>query len=159
MGRFKQENGERNLLLVLANMTKSRIEVRKWIDLLTGLLRAEGRDKEVGPALCNKNGYMLERWKLNGELHSVLIKLQQTEKGLIPLSLDVEARFNVHRSFRRGATTRAKEVGVGEETIEMNNRWRKWQSKQGSLPSLPMLQLYVEINQALKSKLRFSSSL
>jgi hypothetical protein len=102
---------------------------------------------------------MLERWKLNGELHSMLLKLQQTGEVTIPNSIDIEERFNVYRSFRRGATTRAKEQGVDESTIEMNNRWRKWQNKQGSLPNLPMSQLYVELSQALTSKLRFSSSL
>ena len=61
--------------------------------------------------------------------------------------------------FVGGATTRAKERKVDESVIEMNNRWRKWQNKQGSLPNLPMSQLYVEITQALSTKLRFSSSL
>ena len=78
---------------------------------------------------------------------------------LIPSDIEVDERFNVYRSFRRGATTRAKEQGVAEPTIEMNNRWRKWQNKQGSLPNLPMTQLYVEISQGLVSKLRFSLSL
>ena len=77
----------------------------------------------------------------------------------MPSGADVDRRFNVYRSFRRGATTRAKEQGVDEPTINMNNRWRKWQNKQGSLPNLPMSQLYVEISQALTSKLRFSKSL
>ena len=159
MGRFKQETGERNLIIVLANITKGGINIRKWVDLLSGLLKAEGRENEVGPALCSDNGYMIERWRLNGELHSIMTKLRESGKGLIPAGIDIDSRFNVYRSFRRGATTRAKEQGVDEPTIEMNNRWRKWQNKQGSLPNLPMSQLYVEISQALTSKLRFSSSL
>jgi hypothetical protein len=159
MGRFKQESGERNLLIVLANKTKGGLEVRKWVDLLTGLLKAEGKGSEVGPALCNEDGYLLERWRLNGELHSMLTRVQHSRGVLIPDSIDIEDRFNVYRSFRRGATTRAKEQGVDEQTIEMNNRWRKWQNKQGSLPNLPMSQLYVELSQALTSKLRFSASL
>jgi hypothetical protein len=159
MGRFKQETGERNLIMVLANETKSGLKIRKWVDLLTGLLKAEGKDSEVGPAICNKDGYMMERWTLNGELHSALTKVQEEGDGLIPSSMVVDERYNIYRSFRRGATTRAKEQGVDEPTIEMNNRWRKWQNKQGSLPNLPMTQLYVEISQALASKLRFSASL
>ena len=43
--------------------------------------------------------------------------------------------------------------------FEQFNRWRKVQNKQGGLPNLPMSQLYVEITQALSSKLRFSKSL
>jgi hypothetical protein len=159
MGRFKQETGERNLILVLANKTRSDLEIRKWIDLLTTLLRVEKRNEEVCPAICNDDGFMMESWKLNGEFHEAVKRVQDSSPGLIPSSIDVEARYNVYRSFRRGATTRAKEQGVDEATIEMNNRWRKWQNKQGSLPNLPMSQLYVEITQVLTSKLRFSSSL
>jgi hypothetical protein len=156
MGRFKQESGERNLIMVLANETKSRLKIRKWVDLLSGLLQVEGRSGEVGPAICDKDGTVLERWKLNGELHAMLSKVQSLDNNLIPLNVKVEERFNIYRSFRRGATTRAKEQGIDEATIEMNNRWRKWQNKQGSMPNLPMTQLYVEISQALGSKLRFS---
>ena len=159
MGHFKQETGERNLIIVLANETKGGLEIRKWVDLLTGLLKAEGKEKETGPALCNKDGYMIERWKLNGEFHSVLNKVQSSGSGIIATDVVVDERFNVYRSFRRGATTRAKEQGVDEPTIEMNNRWRKWQNKQGGMPNLPMTQLYVEISQILTSKLRFSLSL
>ena len=158
-GRFKEETGERNLVIVLANVTNGGLEIRKWIDLLTGLLKEEGREKEVGPALCNEDGNMLERWKLNGELHKALSKLRGSGRGGIPAGIDIDERFNVYRSFRRGATTRAKEQGVDETTIEMNNRWRKWQNKRGSMPNLPMSQLYVEISQVLASKLRFSQSL
>ena len=159
MGRFKQETGERNLLIVLVNITSSGLEIRKWVDLLTGLLKAEGKGLETGPALCNKDGYMLEKGRLNGEFHAALVKVQSTSPGLISNDIEIDDRFNVYRSFRRGATTRAKEQGVDEPTIEMNNRWRKWQNKQGGMPNLPMTQLYVEISQVLTSKLRFSKSL
>jgi hypothetical protein len=40
----------------------------------------------------------------------------------IPSSIHIEERFNVYHSFKRGATTRAKEQGVDKPTIEMNNR-------------------------------------
>jgi hypothetical protein len=102
---------------------------------------------------------MMERWKVNGELHAIMSRVQEVRGDIVSPSIKVEERFNVYRSFRRGATTQAKEQGVDESYIDMNNRWRKWQNKQGSLPNLPMSQLYVEITQALKSKLTFSKSL
>ena len=125
MGRFKWETGERNLIMVLANITKSGLMIRKWVDLLTGLLRAEGKGRDVRPALCNKNGYMMERWVINGELRLALEKVQSEYDNLIPKSINVDKCYNIYHSFRRGATTRAKEQGVDETTIEMNNRWRK----------------------------------
>ena len=102
---------------------------------------------------------MLERWRLNGEYHAVMSKLQTLHPTVVNKDVDVGKKFNVYRSFRQGATTQAKEREVSEATIEMNNRWRKVQLKQGSLPKLPMTQLYVEITQALTSKLRFSKAL
>jgi hypothetical protein len=102
---------------------------------------------------------MLERWRLNCEYHAIMIRVQNRCPTLIAKDIEVEKKFNVYRSFRRGATTQAKEQGVSESTIALNNRWRKVQLKQGSLPKLPMSQLYTEISQALTSKLRFSKAL
>ena len=66
---------------------------------------------------------------------------------------------SIHRSFRRGATTRAKEMKLSDKLVDMNNRWRKVQEKSGGLPSLPMSELYVEVSQALGSKVAFSEIL
>ena len=158
MGRFKNETGERNLVLVLANETNGGLKVRKWVDRFTALLKLEDRGSSTGPAICDEAGMVIARSVINDELHSVLSLLQTTTQ-VIPADIIVTEKFNIHRSFRRGATTRAKEQGVDEPTIELNNRWRKVQNCQGGLPNLPMSQLYVEITQALTSKLRFSKSL
>ena len=159
MGRFKNETGERNLLMVLANKTRSGLRIRHWVDKLSELLKSEGRGLEPGPAVCNPDGYCMESWRLNEELHSVLERLRDESPLIIPSDIVISESFNIRRSFRRGATTRAKEQGVNETTIELNNRWRKVQNSQGNVPRLPMSQLYTEITQALTSKLRFSNSL
>ena len=101
MGRFKQETGERNLIIVLANVTSGGLEIRKWVELLIRLLESEGREGEVGPALCNDNGYMIEKWRLNGELHSILSIVQERNRDVIPMETEVDNRFNVYRSFLR----------------------------------------------------------
>ena len=159
MGRFKNETGERNLVMVLANETISGLKIRYWVDKFSELLKSEGRGNEPGPAVCNGDGYCMESWRLNEELHLVLERLRAISPSLIPADIDIGESFNIRRSFRRGATTRAKEQGVNEATIELNNRWRKVQNSQGNVPRLPMSQLYTEITQALTSKLRFSYSL
>jgi hypothetical protein len=89
----------------------------------------------------------------------VLQKIQLTSPDLLEQSLDVERKYKVFRSFCRGATTRAKELKVGEDAVNMNNRWRKVQSKSGTMPNLPMSDLYTEIKQALLTRLRFSKCL
>ena len=159
MGRFKNETGERNLIIILTNITKGGIYIRKWVEALANMLLTEGRHKTVGPAICDKNGFQIEMWKLNVELQSMIHKIKETNPILIPDGIVIDERFKLYRSFRRGATTRAKEKEVPEPIIEMNNRWRKFQNKQGSLPNLPMSQLYTDIRHSFKSKLRFSQSI
>ena len=159
MGRFKNKTGERNLLLVLSNKTNGGIEVRKWVDCFTANLGMEGKGKTTGPSVCDKNGIILQQSVVNEELHAILSVVQMTTTDIIPSDIVISEKFNTCRSCQRGATTRAKEQGLDEVTIELNNWWRKVQNSQGSLPNLPMTQLYVESTQALTSKMRFSKSL
>ena len=159
MGRFKGETGERNVLLVLANKTQGGLEIRRWLERLIELLIREGREGKVGPAFCDRRGFLFDRWRLNGVLRESLKSIQARRSDMIGRDIDVDDKFSIHRSFRRGATTRAKELKVPEATIEMNNRWRKVQNRSGGMPNLPMSELYVEITQALGSRLRFSESL
>ena len=120
MGKFKNETGECNLVMVLANETRSGLGIRHWVDKFSGLLKSEGRGIEPGPAVCNSDGYCMESWQLNKELHSVLERLQCLSPLIIPGDIVILESFNIRRSFRRGATTYAKEQGVNESTIELN---------------------------------------
>jgi len=92
-------------------------------------------------------------------VHVAINKLHERLPTLILREIAEGGRVNLYCSFCREVTTRAKEQG-DELNIEMNNRWRKLENKQGGLPNLPMTQLYyVEITQALTSKFHFSLSL
>jgi hypothetical protein len=46
MGRFKNETGERNLLMVLANITNGGLDIRKCVDRFTSILRIEGKGEK-----------------------------------------------------------------------------------------------------------------
>ncbi len=160
MGRFKHETGERNIIFAFASTTEgSGIPVRKWLERLAALLKREEKHDQVGPAFCDISGYSYPRWKLNEELHSQLSALRAARPDLIAEDLDIAERFGIHRSFRRGATTRAQQANVPHNIIEMNNRWRKSQRRAGGLPNLPMAVLYTEIQQSLDVRLKFSRAL
>ena len=160
MGRFKGENGERNVLLALSSVTDNgKIPIRRWIERLVATLMHEDKHRTVGPALCHQSGYVLHQSDLNKELWSMLQLIQISRPDLCAQDLEVEVKYKVFRSFRRGATTRAKEFKVGEDVLNMNNRWRKVQNKSGTMPNLPMSDLYTEIQQALLTRLRFSKCL
>ncbi len=160
MGRFKHENGERNLLFAFASVTEnSQIPVRHCLERVVFILKKERKDQIVGPAICESNGFVYPRWKINAELHEQIERVKQSNPGLLDETVSVENRYNIFRSFRRGATTRAREMKVDPSVISMNNRWRKSQSKAGGVPNLPMMDLYTEIQQALLTRLSFSKSL
>ncbi len=160
MGRFKHETGERNLMFAFVSVSEnSNLRIRVWLERIVFILKDEGKDKVVGPAICDASGYAMVAWKVNQELHRQLEIIRRDRVGLIDRDIDIEEKFSIFRSFRRGATTRAKEMGVQDSTISMNNRWRKSQNSAGGLPRLPMSDLYTEIQQALLTRLRFSRSL
>lgn len=159
MGRFKNETGERNVLIPLPNVTASGLKIRDWIERLITVLEKESRGLEVGPAICDYDGFVMPRATVNCILHESLRKLQLRRPDIVPAEMDVFNDTSIHRGARRGAHTRAKEAGVPETYINMHNRWRGVQQRGGSLPNMPMSELYMEITQSLKSKLTFPLAL
>ena len=102
---------------------------------------------------------MISNTVLNKELHQALSNLQMSRPDLSTLDVVVTEAYNVYRSFRRGATTRAREAKVPKDVIKVNNRWSKVERKSGGMPRMSMANLYTKIRQALATKLCFSKSL
>ena len=75
---------------------------------------------------------------------------------MVEAGVTVEGVYSIHRSFKRGSTTRAREAGVPKDAIESNNCWRKVVNKSGGMPRIPMLKLLTEIKQALATFLQYS---
>lgn len=161
MGRFKGETGERNVLKPLVLRTKSGIQVGLWIDRLINTLEEEGKNNRgsPGPAFCDQKGFVLNYGVVNGWFHDELWKIQQAHSDLLDNDIDVADSFNIHRSLRRGATSRATALNYSETIINLNNRWRQTQSNKGKGGLKKMSQLYVEISLALDGLLEFSASL
>jgi hypothetical protein len=161
MGRFKGETGERNVLRPLVSTTKSGIEIKRWVGRLVRVLTAEGRNVEAqpGPAFCTTDGEVQSYSYMNRLFHSELLKIQESHSDKIPPDVEVGEVYNIYRSLRRGATTRATELNYSETVINLNNRWRTTQSNQGKGGIKKMSQLYVELSLVMDSLLQFSASL
>ncbi len=160
MGRFKNELGERNVMLPMVNETASGLQVRNTMENLVRVLKMEGRNKGMpGPALCHSNGRSISRAEINREFLTALTKIQSEAPNLIGEDIEVEKSYHIYRSLRRGATSRAASAGLKGPEIERNNRWRKYELNGGSMPNMSMLDLYTDIKLALSSYLLFSSSL
>lgn len=76
MGRLKGESGERKLLMPLANVTNSGINIRIWNERLSDVLTKEDENKTIGLAFCSKDGSVIRSWELNGELMAALSRVQ-----------------------------------------------------------------------------------
>jgi hypothetical protein len=161
MGRFKGETGERNVLRVLVSKTKSGIDVGLWTSRLIKILESEDRHHITtpGPAFCDEKGVVLPYGVVNGWLHDEVLRVQQSHSDLVPNDLEVSETYNLFRSLRRGATSRATMLKYDETVINLNNRWRITQSNKGKGGLMKMSQLYVEVSLVLDGLLEFSSSL
>jgi hypothetical protein len=161
MGRFKGETGERNVLRVLVLETQSGIQIGKWVRRLVALLEQEQRTdlNHPGPAFCDTQGFVLAYNVMNAWFHEEIQKVQEAHSDLIQREVDPFETYNIYRSLRRGATSRASELNYTETVINLNNRWRKTQTNKGKGGLVKMSQLYVEISMVLKSLLQFSTSL
>ena len=159
MGRFKNETGERNVLLPLVQSTSSGLHIRKWVDRLANILVKEGRHTgPPGPAFCKENGFVISYAEMNYSFHRELECVQQRRRDLIPSNVDVTDHWNIYRSLRRGATVRATELDFGETCIDMNNRWRKNQTVRRR-PNLKMREIYLDIKCTINTHLSFSEQL
>ncbi len=154
LGRLKGEDGERYHMLLIASQTASGLQVRKWLKHLVGMRERQGLFH--GPDFCNEEGNVAQMSEYEETFYDVL---QEQRPDLIGPDIDIEQIYGFYRSFRQGATTRAREMGVSEMDIDLINGWRKLERAQGMMPSLPVRDHYTEVVQLKSSRLRFSKPL
>ena len=99
----------------------------------------EGKHKEAGPAFCDIEGFVISSNVRNKQFHQALSNLQLSRPDLITPDVVVTEAYNVYRSFRCGATMRAREAKVPKDIIEVNNRWNKVERKMEECPECPWL--------------------
>ena len=158
MGRFKNETGERNVVLPFVSVTASDIKIRWWFEQLVRILSEEGRNSgPPGPAFCDRDGCVLSLFYLNTKFHEALEAVQSRRPDLIPAWVKVKEIYHYFRSLRRGAVLRAKHLKYDQSIIDANNRWRIMQGTRGKA-NLPMGQLYLDIILSLNTHTRFSES-
>ena len=65
--------------------------------------------------------------------------------GNILSRADIEKRYNVYRSFRRGSDSRASAIGVSPIDIDVVNRWTKEEAAGTSRFSHKMKHYYTDV--------------
>ena len=159
LGRFKTETGEDKYVAVMVNESNSGIKFRLWLERLAVLLVAERKEHIAGPAFCHLDGSMIRSHQMNSEFLRALKVVQLERPDLLPAKADVENLYGTFRSMRRGSNTRATEEEVKAPVIELVNRWRKFENKQGDRPNMSMREHYLEIKLIMKRNLSYSRAL
>lgn len=160
-GRFKGETNEAVSTLVLANKSRSGLLIRKWVERLVGILVVEGameREGDYVPAICNKDGTLMDSQKMNKELWTQLERIQKENVGMIDKDLKIRKRFGISRSLRRGSRTRAQYMRVDKDIVDLVNRWNKFEVGKGK-PALSMFDHYAEMKQLLNIFAIYSEAL
>jgi hypothetical protein len=157
-GKFKASISRTCHIMLLSCKTRSKVPLNVR-ENLKRMLNLEGNKSRSGGWLFAKpDGRAREMSYFENDILEVIADIQEREKGIIPEDLDVYERYGVFRSFRRGASTEARNGKVKKEDIELNNGWRKVESARGKHVSADMLSYYTDSELAVEALLRFSSA-
>ena len=157
LGRFKGESGDRMQVFPLANTTASGVPIRWWLEKVVEVLKNENLSN--CPAFCDEKGYLLGVDDIEEIMHPVLAKLQGTPElaGVLPEGIVVEEKYKCYRSFRRGAVSTAKNIGIKDSAIELVHRWSRFEAREGKQPGFSMMEHYIAEYQLRSAQLSFSS--
>ncbi len=158
-GRFKSSTGATQYLLYFSSNTKSqfRTTFRDWMKRLLDV--RERQRKTTGWLFAKENGNPVEMSHFEVEILRIIVEIQEDTDGIVPKDMDVFDRYGVFRSWRRGATSIARNTPGMEQDIELNNWWRKVEKSRGKHVNSDMLSYYTEDLLVIDAKLRFSEAL
>ena len=77
LGKFKGESGDKMQVFPLANVTKSGVKIRWWLEQVANILRVE--DLKDCPAFCDEKGFLLSVEDIEEVMQPPLKELQGSE--------------------------------------------------------------------------------
>jgi len=91
--------------------------------------------------------------------HAILKRVQARFPKVILKDVMIVEDYSVYRSLRQGAISEAQNVGIPQEVIEANNRWRKHMRSKGLVPGMLMMERYTDAKARVMSLIHFSKNL
>jgi hypothetical protein len=163
LGRFKGQDGERLHFLFMVPVTQSGLKTRCYLEWL--VKRREEQGFSHGPAFCDHKGREIG----SGVYEDIILEQlhahqdweerQSSDDHKLLEGVDIDDRYGIFRSFKRGAITRAQEAGVAEADVNRAGQWRKVEAAKGRHAGGSMREHYTELVQLLDARLRFSRAL
>jgi hypothetical protein len=128
----------------------------KWITRLIRVLEALG--VHDGP-LFRRKLKPARLYEFQEDFFNVIEKVQATT-SFIPEEVSVRDEYGTERTLRRLVTAHAKNMGVSDEVVRANNRWRnEYNSKTGGSSRVDMIDTYTTLDALILTLLRFSRPL
>ena len=159
-GQVKGEHEIRCHILPCVVKTNSGINVRDSLFRLMNTKLAQGLID--GPAISDINGTLFSTHVMNDCLHEALEEIYKTKRFLFPKTIksvdELRSSYQVYRSLRRSSDTRALEMKIDGEDIDIVNRWVEVEGAKGRRPSRAMKHHYADVTLLLKPFLRYTSA-
>ena len=159
-GKLKGETAYRAHNIPCINVTKSGINVKFTIERLIAVKEDERCVK--GPAISDKNGFLLSTGELDQYLHEILMDLYEVDPSYFPPSItsveDILGYYRCYRTWRRTSVLRAHEEKVGTRDINIVNKWEQagGPEKGAKNTSQPMMMHYAEFELLKKPFKRYT---
>jgi hypothetical protein len=139
----------------------SGIHVKLWIGRLIAVHQRLGRTR--GPLFLNASGNQATTADINDPFLEILSELYDIQRDLFDVDIrttaDLQEKYNVFRSFRRGSESRAVAKGVSEPDQYVVHRWRKKENAGANKTAHPIDQHYVDVSQVKDSFLRYTQAM
>lgn len=156
LGRVKGETGEDTHLIGVANVTKSGIKIRWWIEQLIRVAKKEKR--QFGPAFATPDGRLIPSSEYNAIFLKYLEDIQAST-DLIEQKLIVRESFGISRTLRKSAEARVTRAGLPASLQDKMNRWRTIETADGRNPKFQMRDLYAGVLAQMPTTWRYSYAL
>jgi len=154
-GRFKARGSAKaKVLILMVPETASGLKPGIWLLRLIDTLAA--MRIETGWLFQDDEGTQVDLSYFEEDFYSILFELRDTDPSLFELDCNILDDYQLARSLRRGATTRATEAGVSQPDIDWMNRWN---TEGSEIINGPMHVVYAERKLLLATYLRFSRAL
>ena len=124
VGRFKQTVGEKLFFQPLAQVTRSGIEIKRWIARVLFLYTKVGTISGPMFRTETKKGGIKRATVGDVDIlfHNILCQVQERRPDVLPADIVVGDDYSVRRSLRRGLTSEAQNAQVPKEVIEANKQ-------------------------------------
>ena len=156
-GQFKGEVDSRWHMVPISDQTHSNIPFRLWMERIMSR-RVNCQHRTNGWLFETKTGARAKFGAYDATFRSLVSLARATNSRLVPDAVKPED-FSLWRSPRRGAVLETTRRGVDSKVMELVNRWRSKESAKGSVPNLPMRQVYTEVRSTLPTMLKYSQAL